>query len=115
MCILEALNGQSKKKKCPVGNESPNDQLPESTEVVAKYEVLRAAGFGQALPLEFRSGLALLLRRGMWAWAKALNSSVAVRQQICGPPLRSMAPRQYSVAIQIIAAMAMRANPRRAP
>jgi hypothetical protein len=115
MCILGALNGQSKKKKCPVGTESPKRQLPESTEVVEKYEALRAAGFGQALPLESRSGLALLLRRGMWAWAKALNSRVAVQQQACVPALRSTAPRQHSVAIQIIAAMAMRANPRRAP
>jgi hypothetical protein len=115
MCTLEALNGRCKKKNRPVGTENLEKQLPESTEIVEKYEALRTAGFGQALPIEERSGLAILLRRGMWAWAKALNPIAAVQQQTCEPALRSTTPRQHSVAIQIIAAMAMRANDRRAP
>lgn len=35
-----------------------------------RYEMLRGAALGEQLPLEARSGLALLLRRGMWAWAR---------------------------------------------
>jgi hypothetical protein len=40
--------------------------------LASKYEVLRAAALGEALPLTARSGLMLFLRRGMWGWAKAL-------------------------------------------
>jgi hypothetical protein len=82
--------------------------------VAAQYETLRTAALGQPLPLEARSGLALLLRRGMWGWARALGQ-IAAQERVggCTPP-RSTASRQPNAIVQILAAMAMRANTRRA-
>jgi len=82
--------------------------------VATKYEALRVAAFAQALPLEARSGLTLLLRRGMWSWARALAPSPAAER-----PIRSSSPTtttagQHGAVIQILAAMAMNANNRRA-
>lgn len=37
-----------------------------------RYEILRAAALGTALPPEARSGLTILLHRGMWAWVRAI-------------------------------------------
>lgn len=39
---------------------------PEPATVAARYEMLRLAALGEALPLEARSGLLLFLRQGMW-------------------------------------------------
>jgi hypothetical protein len=87
--------------------------LPETSVVAAKYETLRMAALGQPLPLEARSGLALLLRQGMWGWARALGQVVAhERASSCAP--RSTTPRQHNAVIQILAAMAMKAATRRA-
>ncbi len=36
-----------------------------------QYELLRTAAFGTALPPDARSGLTILLHRGMWAWVRA--------------------------------------------
>ena len=38
---------------------------------VTRYEELRAGALGHPVPAEARGGLALFLRRGMWAWARA--------------------------------------------
>ncbi len=82
--------------------------------VAAKYEVLRMAALGQPLPLDARSGLALLLRQGMWAWALAMGRVAAQeRAGNCAAPM-STAPRQHNAVVQILAAMAMKANIRRA-
>ena len=82
--------------------------------VAGKYEALRGAALGQPLALEARSGLALLLRQGMWGWARALGQVVAhERAGSCLTP-RSTTPRQHIAVIQILAAMAMKANTRRA-
>jgi hypothetical protein len=37
-----------------------------------RYEILRAAALGTALPPEARSGLTILLHRGMWAWVRTI-------------------------------------------
>ena len=82
--------------------------------VAAQYETLRLAALGQPLPLEARSGLALLVRQGMWGWARALGQIAAQdRAGSCLTP-RSATPRQPNAVIQILAAMAMKANTRRA-
>lgn len=82
--------------------------------VAAKYEALRMAALGQPLPLEARSGLALLLRQGMWGWARAVGQVAAQeRSESNRAPLRSTAPRQHNAVVQILAAMAMKANKRR--
>lgn len=81
--------------------------------VAAKYEALRMAALGQPLPLEARSGLALLLRQGMWGWARALGQVPAQDAGNCVMP-RSTTPRQHNATVvQILAAMAMKANTRR--
>lgn len=82
--------------------------------VAAKYEVLRMAALGQPLPLEARSGLALLLRRGLWGWVRALGQGAALECAGSFATHRSTTPRQHSAVIQILAVMAMKANTRRA-
>ena len=72
------------------------------------------AALGQALPLEARSGLALLLRRGMWGWARALAPAAVAEQPICSSSTKSTTARQHGAVIQILATMAMNANHRRA-
>jgi hypothetical protein len=82
--------------------------------VAAQYETLRLAALGQALPLEARSGLALLLRQGMWGWARALVGQGAAPERARNCATRSTTPRQHNAVVQIFAAMAMKANTRRA-
>jgi hypothetical protein len=89
--------------------------LPEASLLANRYEALRAAGFGQALPPEARSGLALLLRRGVWGWARAgalVCATAALQPNRTSSP-KSTAAREHSAVIQIIAAMAMTTNDRR--
>ena len=76
-----------------------------------QYETLRTAARGERLlPLEARSGLALLLRRGMWAWAQA-----AAALSSTPDPTRSSVPRwtaddDHRAVVHLFAAMAMRSN-----
>lgn len=71
------------------------------------------AGFGQALAPEARSGLALLLRRGMWGWARVLVSTATALQSSGQSSPKSTPACQHSAVIQIIAAMAMTTYDRR--
>ena len=88
--------------------------MPDASVVATKYETLRMAALGQPLPLEARSGLALLLRHGMWGWARAVGQ-VAAQERVGGcATLRSTTPCQHNAVVQILAAMAMKANIRRA-
>jgi len=82
--------------------------------VAAKYETLRMASLGQPLPVEARTGLALLLRRGMWSWARAVGQVTAQERAGNCATLNSTTPRQHNAVVQIFAAMAMNANTRRA-
>ena len=80
-----------------------------------QYETLRTAAVGERLPLQARSGLALFLRRGMWAWAQAaVAPSTTIR------PTRSLAPKptagnEQRAVVYLFAAMAMRSTHVRAP
>jgi hypothetical protein len=49
----------------------------QSAQVIEQYETLRVSGFGEALAPALRSGLALMLRQGMWSWVKAITSAPA--------------------------------------
>lgn len=82
--------------------------------VAAKYEALRMAALGQPLPPDARDGLALLLRQGMWGWARALGRVGAQERAGNRATPRSTAPRQHNAVVRILAAMAMKANIRRA-
>ncbi len=78
-----------------------------SEPIVAQYETLRLAGFAGPLPPEARSGLVVFLRRGMWAWARALATASALQQPTRSPSLRSTAPQQQKAVIHVFAAMAL--------
>ena len=78
--------------------------------VTEQYEALRAAALGERLPIEARSGLALLLRRGMWAWAQA-----AAAPRTAPRPTRSALPtsiidEDQRAVIHLFAAMATRST-----
>jgi hypothetical protein len=75
--------------------------------VPAQYEALRDAALGGSLPPHARWGLALLLRRGMWAWAQALakvNTTREIRSSNTGSVQSMPEPR---TVVQLFAALAM--------
>lgn len=75
-----------------------------------RYEILRAAALGTALPIEARSGLTILLHRGMWAWVRAIlhapcqNPSAAM--PAVGLPIADETSERRTV-IHLLAAMVM--------
>ncbi len=71
---------------------------------VARYETLRAAALGEPVPPEYRSGLVLFLRRGMWSWAQTV-AEVTPEQSTRSPWTVSTAERKPIV--QVFAAMAL--------
>jgi hypothetical protein len=81
--------------------------------VTEQYETLRAAILGESLPAEARSGLALLLRRGMWSWARAAGAPNATRQLTRSSLPRSTSDDEQRVVVRLIAAIVMRSNDRR--
>jgi len=86
-----------------------------STSVVARYERLRSAMLGEALPPDARSGLVVLLHRGMWGWVRTLSVEPARVEPM---PSRSSAPAQFNdrrAIVCLLAGMAMAINDRRAP
>lgn len=111
-CTRERLSGRSRKKKRhDSGVAAPCS--PEASTLATKYEALRVAGLGQALPPEARNGLALLLRRGMWGWARALVPAATAALLPNRPSSQKSTAACHSGVIQIIAAMAMIINDRR--
>jgi hypothetical protein len=74
-----------------------------------QYETLRSVALSGELPLEARSGLVLFLRRGMWAWARAVTIPSTPR-----PPrslvATSTAQDDERTVIHLFAAMAMRSS-----
>lgn len=83
------------------------ESTPPAASLITKYESLRGAALGAALPPEARSGLALFLRRGMWGWTRALATANVSRQPICPVSADFTAPHQRKAVIQLFAAMAM--------
>lgn len=47
---------------------------------VCRYEALRGGALGQPVVPELRGGLAVLLRRGLWAWMRVVSVEAASRQ-----------------------------------
>ena len=87
---------------------------PEVASVASRYETLRMAALGKPVPPEYRSGLVLFLRRGMWGWARTLATAVAAPQPTLSSPTTSTALHQQRAVIQVFAAMAMDSNNGRA-
>jgi hypothetical protein len=88
------------------------DSAAPAASLITKYESLRGAALGAALPPEARSGLALFLRRGMWSWTRALATANASRQAISPASSESTAPHERKAVIQLFAAMAMNSDKR---
>jgi hypothetical protein len=85
------------------------------TAIVARYERLRSAMLGEALPAEARSGLIIFLHRGMWRWARMLAVESAPLEPISA---RSAIPAELierRAVICLLAGMAMAINDRRTP
>ena len=86
---------------------------PQPSTITAQYETLRMAALGEALAPEARAGLMLLLRRGMWAWARAIaDAKSLVRPRSPSVSTPSHASR---AVIQLFAAMAINATNRSRP
>lgn len=82
-----------------------------SPTVAAQYELLRAAMLGAALPPDARSGLIVLLHRGMWAWARMTVLAPARQTPI---PTSTVRPSDLDgpcderrAVVHLLAAMAM--------
>jgi hypothetical protein len=83
--------------------------------VVARYERLRSAMLGEALPPDARSGLIIFLQRGMWRWLRMSPVETAKLEPI---PSRSPAPAEgfeRRAIVCLLAGMAMAIDARRTP
>ena len=83
--------------------------------IVTNYEALRSAVLGQALPPEVRSGLIVLLRRGMWRWACRPATGTLRPAPIPGQTSIPTEPFERRAIIYALAGMAMARNNRRTP
>ncbi len=89
----------------------------QSRSSAEQYELLRAAALGTALPPEARSGLTILLDRGMWAWVRASLPSAArqLSASVLPPvsiPITDKVFEQRTV-VHLLAAMALAVSGRR--
>jgi hypothetical protein len=78
--------------------------------VVTRYETLRRAALGDALPPEARAGLTLFLQRGMWGWARAIATVSEVSSSADVRPVPWQPPELDRPLIHLLAALAMQAN-----
>ena len=87
-----------------------------ASSLIARYETLRMAMLGEALPPDARSGLMLFLRRGMWGWARNLAVGGGARQEPL-PARRSdpIEPGDRSSIVYVFAAMARKISKGRTP
>ncbi len=86
-----------------------------SSLLTSRYETLRRAALGEALPPEARSGLTLFLYRGMWGWARTLPAVSTPRQPPSTTSPCPTEPRDRNVVIQLFAALAVHSHEWRAP
>lgn len=92
----------------------PMEHPPISPSRLERYELLRAAMLGAALPPDSRSGLIVLLHRGMWAWARisdgARHGPVPVTM---ASPSPLGEPNDRRLVVHLLASMAMTIPDRR--
>jgi hypothetical protein len=89
---------------------------PHSSAIVVQYETLRSAMLGEPLPPTARSGLVVLLRRGLWGWVRTATLDTTRQEPIPATVFGSSNPAEPSerrAVIQVLATMAMTINDRR--
>lgn len=59
------------------------------THIADQYEALRRGALGEPLVPSAREGLAVLLGRGMWAWARAVTGEPSARNARVAPAATS--------------------------
>jgi hypothetical protein len=88
--------------------------LEHPPSLLERYELLRAAMLGAALPPDSRAGLIVLLHRGMWAWARVIDrirhGPVPVTSAL---PSHLGEPCERRAVVHLLASMAMTITDRR--
>jgi hypothetical protein len=100
------------KKSATADASAAVDKAAAWARVTEQYETMRMAARGEQLPLEARCGLALLLRRGMWAWAQTAAAPVTTPRPTRSSPPTAIAGEEQQAVVHLFAAMAMRPTPR---
>jgi hypothetical protein len=82
----------------------------------AQYELLRAAALGEQTAVNTRSGLTVLLRQGMWSWARVIARGQMAQGTIT--PFAAQASRldkssDRRAVVHLLAALAMTLSDRR--
>ena len=85
------------------------------TAIAARYERLRSAMLGEALPPDARSGLIVFLRRGMWRWARMLVPEPARLELIPSRSSMPAEPIERRAVVGLLAGMAVAIHDRRSP
>jgi hypothetical protein len=89
---------------------------PHSSAIVVRYETLRSAMLGETLPPDARSGLVVLLHRGLWGWVRTATLGTTRQEPIPAAafdPSNPTEPSERRAVIQVLATMAMIINNRR--
>lgn len=93
---------------------SPKPMEHPPTSLLERYELLRAAMLGAALPPDSRAGLIVLLHRGMWAWARVIDrvrhGPVPITRAL---PSHLGEPCERRAVVHLLASMAMTITDRR--
>lgn len=93
-----------------------SEPTTHSPTVMEQYELLRTAMLGAALPSNSRTGLIVLLHRGMWAWACTIGLDPARQRPIPAAavdPPKLDGPCERRAVVHLLAAMAMTITDRR--
>lgn len=83
---------------------------------MVQYETLRSTMLGEPLPPTARSGLAVLLQRGLWGWIRSLTLGAIRQEPVLITTFGSVDPPELSerrAVIQVLATLAMTINDRR--
>jgi hypothetical protein len=80
---------------------------PDPAWLESRYETLRMAALGEPVLPEYRSGLAIFLRRGMWGWGRVRPSEVVPEPRPQRSSPGSTGPDQHGAVVRVFAAMAM--------
>jgi hypothetical protein len=85
----------------------------EAARLTAQYEALRSAALGEPLAPTARHGLVVFLRRGMWAWARALVAAPAAPTRLSRATTTGPEPDHLHGVVRVFATMALSSPDRR--